>query len=489
MDTIIQKAAKGNRVALTQLYESNKQEVYFLCRSLLRDGTDAIPAAKWALKSALVAVNIGEVQTEDAFFAYAVKQAVSHCKKSITKKDARAFKLPPQKNFRISHVNDHYIDPKADMVDNYINCLPAAQRFALVLRLIGAMDEKQIARAIGVDVTSAALLKEAESENLGKVYRALQAKGISCVAPTTELLSMAFDVALSQTHIPDELEKYMSDYINSVAAPIEKAAKSKRKVYYIVSVAIVVVAVILIAVLAGGGNNDTTIDEDDTAETVTSTGEEAALDDVLDKATTDAILDIESTEEGTTGEDSESDDMVENTAITLDASLIYYADIEIQDYGTITVQLDQASAPITAANFVSLAESGFYDGLTFHRIMEGFMMQGGDPEGNGTGGSDQNIVGEFTANGYDNTLSHTRGAISMARSNDYDSASSQFFIVHEDSSASLDGQYAVFGYVTEGMDVVDAVCEAAEPTDNNGTIGTEAQPVITSVTIRTEPVS
>ena len=115
------------------------------------------------------------------------------------------------------------------------------------------------------------------------------------------------------------------------------------------------------------------------------------------------------------------------------------------------------------------------------------MMQGGDPNGNGTGGAEQCIVGEFTDNGYENSLSHTRGAISMARSSgSYDSASSQFFIVQEDSSSSLDGQYAVFGYVTEGLDVVDAVCEATEPTDNNGTIEADAQPVITSITIRTE---
>ena len=488
MDTIIQKAAKGNRAALTQLYESNKREVYFLCRSLLRDGTDAIPAAKWALKSSLLAVNIGEVQTEDAFFAYAVKQAASYCKKSTGKKDARAFKLPPQKNFRISHVNDHYIDPEADMAKNYVNCLPAAQRFALVLRLIGAMDEKQIARTIGLDIASVTLLREAEPENLGKVYRALQAKGISCVAPTTELLAMAFDDALSHTNIPDELEKYMSDYINSVATPVEDAAKSKRKIYYIAAAAIAVVAVILIAVLASGGSNDNTVDEDDTAGTVTSADADTELDEVLDKVTTDSVLDIDSSNEDATDEDSETN-VVENETAALDASMIYYADIEIQDYGTITVQLDQESAPITVANFVSLAESGFYDGLTFHRIIEGFMMQGGDPEGNGTGGSEQNIVGEFSANGYDNALSHTRGAISMARSNDYDSASSQFFIVHEDSSASLDGQYAVFGYVTEGMDVVDAVCEAAEPTDNNGTIETGDQPIIISITIRTESVS
>ncbi|HIU42512.1 MAG TPA: peptidylprolyl isomerase [Candidatus Egerieicola faecale] len=161
----------------------------------------------------------------------------------------------------------------------------------------------------------------------------------------------------------------------------------------------------------------------------------------------------------------------------------YYADIEIQDYGTVTVQLDAEAAPITVENFVNLAESGFYDGLTFHRIIDGFMMQGGDPEGDGTGGSDTTIKGEFSDNGVENNLSHTRGAISMARSSDYDSASSQFFIVQEDSTY-LDGQYACFGYVTEGMDIVDEICTSAQPTDDNGTISADQQPVITSITIR-----
>jgi len=174
---------------------------------------------------------------------------------------------------------------------------------------------------------------------------------------------------------------------------------------------------------------------------------------------------------------------VHTTVVELDKTADYYADIEIADYGTVTVQLDQSAAPATVANFVSLAESGFYDGLTFHRIISGFMMQGGDPKGNGTGGSDSKIVGEFSANGYDNPISHERGVISMARSRDYNSASSQFFIMHEDA-AYLDGQYAAFGHVTEGMDVVDAVCAAAQPTDNNGSIAKDAQPVITSITIR-----
>lgn len=163
----------------------------------------------------------------------------------------------------------------------------------------------------------------------------------------------------------------------------------------------------------------------------------------------------------------------------LEDGTVYYADIVIADYGTITVKLDQQAAPITVENFVNLAQSGFYDGLTFHRIMVGFMMQGGASEN-----PPPSIVGEFSSNGHENPLKHTRGAISMARTNVPDSASSQFFIVHQDSP-HLDGKYACFGYVTEGIEVVDAVCEGAQPTDGNGSIAEADQPVITSVTIRT----
>lgn len=162
---------------------------------------------------------------------------------------------------------------------------------------------------------------------------------------------------------------------------------------------------------------------------------------------------------------------------------LYYADISVRGYGVITVELDSAAAPETVANFITLAQEDFYDGLTFHRIIEGFMMQGGDPNGNGTGGSGRTIRGEFSANGVDNPISHTRGVISMARSAAYDSASSQFFIVQQDCP-SLDGQYAAFGRVTEGMDVVDAICADAQPIDGNGLIDRSAQPIIGDVEIR-----
>ena len=160
----------------------------------------------------------------------------------------------------------------------------------------------------------------------------------------------------------------------------------------------------------------------------------------------------------------------------------HHAEITIKDMGTITVELDGDAAPITVQNFMDLAESGFYDGLTFHRIINGFMMQGGDPNGDGTGGSEQTIKGEFALNGIENGLSHTRGAISMARATDMDSASSQFFIVHEDSTY-LDGQYACFGYVTDGMDIVDTICENTPVEDGNGTVLPENQPVIESIKI------
>lgn len=182
---------------------------------------------------------------------------------------------------------------------------------------------------------------------------------------------------------------------------------------------------------------------------------------------------------GCSGNETSSNDAEETTIKEVSKPV---AVIDIKDFGKITVELEPDSAPITVENFVKLANEGFYDGLTFHRIINGFMMQGGDPLGTGMGGSEQTIKGEFANNGVQNSLSHTRGAISMARSNDMDSASSQFFIVHQDSTF-LDGQYAAFGYVTDGMDIVDKICENTPVTDNNGTVEKKNQPVINTITI------
>ena len=216
------------------------------------------------------------------------------------------------------------------------------------------------------------------------------------------------------------------------------------------------------------------------------------------KESTDDNKESESTKEENAGQSEETEEEVsgftdgsgDSDSIYADAVLdtsqplsgIHHAEIEVQDYGTIKVELDADTAPVSVTNFVKLAQEHFYDGLTFHRIIDGFMIQGGDPEGTGRGGSDETIKGEFSENGVENNISHERGVISMARSSDPDSASSQFFIVQSDSTY-LDGQYAAFGHVTEGMDIVDQICKDAKPTDNNGTISADQQPVMTSVTI------
>ena len=155
-----------------------------------------------------------------------------------------------------------------------------------------------------------------------------------------------------------------------------------------------------------------------------------------------------------------------------------HAEITIKDYGTIKLELDEGTAPVTVANFIELAKAGFYDGLTFHRIIDGFMIQGGAPKGTAA----KTIKGEFSSNGVENPIKHVKGVISMARAKNPDSASSQFFIMVGDAP-HLDGNYAAFGRVTEGYEIAERIAKDARPTDNNGTIRPEEQPVIEKIVI------
>ncbi len=144
----------------------------------------------------------------------------------------------------------------------------------------------------------------------------------------------------------------------------------------------------------------------------------------------------------------------------------YKVEMKVVDFGTVVIELDADAAPKTVKNFLNLVNDGFYDGLTFHRVMPDFMIQGGDPKADGTGSSGKTIKGEFSQNGYNNPISHKRGVISMARGEDMDSASCQFFICNADSTF-LDGMYAAFGTVIEGMDVIDAITEETAPYNYN----------------------
>ena len=262
----------------------------------------------------------------------------------------------------------------------------------------------------------------------------------------------------------------------------------KRKI-----LAMLMVAALSAGMLAGCGSDDTKEESKSTeaADTKENTEENKDTEETKEESTEESADQSEGTEEEVSGftdgsGDGEDTDTADDTSTVLDTSEpltgLHHAEIEVKDYGTIKVELDADTAPISVTNFVKLAQEHFYDGLTFHRIIDGFMIQGGDPEGTGRGGSDETIKGEFSENGVKNDISHERGVISMARSSDPDSASSQFFIVQSDSTY-LDGQYAAFGHVTEGMDIVDQICKDAKPTDNNGTISADEQPVMTSVTI------
>lgn len=451
MSTIIEQAAKGQRRAMEALYDSNKQKVYYVAGLLLGNEAEAAEATAFSFKNVWGSMTAHGITTEEEFAHLAIRKAVEYCKKKISRQDPNAFRIPQGRNFLISASQDHPQIPEGAIRD-ILNLLPPLQRFILVLRNAGEYLPEQIASTFKFDMKTVGLALEAEQSNVERVSgRSVMNK------QTYDLILRAIRDGEKSVDVPDDVDKSIASVIDTIASPLEKKRKKKIARISRISLAVIAVTALIVLIIFTAGKKATSSDGDSSS-TVDTT------------STTDTDSSV-----------------VTSPVIDLDEDTTYYADIEIVDYGTVTVKLDQSAAPVTVANFINLSQNGFYDGLTFHRIIEGFMMQGGDPNGDGTGGSDTDIVGEFTDNGYENNLSHTRGAISMARSSgNNDSASSQFFIVQEDSSASLDGQYAVFGYVTEGMDVVDAICEAAEPTDDNGTIEASAQPVITSVAIRTE---
>lgn len=264
--------------------------------------------------------------------------------------------------------------------------------------------------------------------------------------------------------------------------------KESKQGIIIVSITGAILALIFIILLILGisqGCSDSSDDDNGTSKPVQEPSVTEISDEALSQITEESSSQTQSSQESS-AQTVEIPEFLKG--VVIDETKDYYADIDIKDYGKITVKLDYKAAPITARNFIYLTESGFYNGLTFHRIVKGFMMQGGDPNHNGTGGPEHTIYGEFSENGFNNPLSHTKGAISMGRTAyDMNSAGSQFFICDTDEKAGvLDGRYACFGYVTEGIEIVEKITADAKPTDGNGTIPYEQQPVITSLTIRTE---
>lgn len=438
MASILAKAAKGNRAAMTRLYEQTKKDTYFIAQQLLRDEDKAQAAVIIAFEDTLRLSTLEALTTEAAFAQAVIDATVYRAKLQLTRRNPKALRIPADRRFDIRTVS-------ADRPDNDSEAVFATftelQRLIFVLHTATDMTEEQLAVASKLDRRTLAEAMGAEHRNLEKI-----------LGSSPDAFIEAFKASQAAVKVPTELDDAVEAVIGEIVAPVEKAKRKRTLIRVLVTLGI--------CALLAGFSALLIWDMTHTSFTASDTD-----------GTT------ESTDDTTTTTNAAQASVGTVTSVTA----THYADIDIKDYGTITVALDSTSAPETVFNFMTLAESGFYDGLTFHRIMEGFMMQGGDPNGDGTGGSDKNVTGEFAANGIENPLSHVRGAISMARSTDYDSGSSQFFIVHEDSTF-LDGNYAAFGYVTEGMDIVDAICAAAGPDD--GTIPTDQQPIINSITVR-----
>ena len=265
-------------------------------------------------------------------------------------------------------------------------------------------------------------------------------------------------------------KRYSNKGVNSAAkaqATAAAAQESKRQtlIVCLVAVAVVLVAIILALVL-GGVDKNTTTDGKETKPSTQTTAPSASTTDPgkLNADMTAIKAEIDSMEVV---------DFTETTETT------EYVKLTIKHYGDVVIRLRDDIAPITVANFQKLVGEGFYNGLTFHRIYKGFMIQGGDPKGDGTGGSGTSIKGEFKINGVQNDLSHVTGVISMARrSMPYDSATSQFFICNADASASLDGKYAGFGYVVAGLDVILTVSEVEVKASASGENSVPVEPVV-----------
>ncbi len=459
MAKVVKDAVSGRGYAMKELYQANSRKVLYAAQKLLLNEEQAFQAAKWVWSNVWSSASKAEITQEEEFSRVALKLTADFCKKCIEEKKPQAFNSTQEEAVSTevteAQTANSLEDKKTERpnVDSVLAKLPELERFILVLHNVSGISNIHLATSLRMDVhTVQRILNTAiqSVEEIGKEslysYKQLQedmANGIK------------------QTLVPGDVEQSAKAVMDQIAAVTEKKDKKKDNIQALLLLAAGLV--VLSFVFFGDNMKQAIFDMNNTSETYYTFEDD-------DK-------------------ESETKEPLEIHFELLDENLTYYADIEIQDYGTIVVQLDQKTAPITCGNFVDLVEKDFYDGLTFHRILKNFMMQGGDPYGNGTGGSGNPITGEFYANGYQNDISHTRGTISMARSSiSNDSASSQFFIMHQDNTG-LDGQYAGFGHVIEGMEIVDAICEAAQPIDNNGMIDGEAQPIITNITIRTEAAS
>lgn len=439
---LIVKAALGDKKSLDFICEKYGKYVYFFCTTVISDNKKAENAFKKSFKAIFSAIS--KNPNTDNLDETVKSETVKVCKSAISDENNHengATKMQPfGDKDKISSASAITAEQK-NLFVNALKSINANQRIVVLLNLLCDYNTKKIADILKISEDKVQNSLEYGRENIKKQLRTSDSKFTKrdIIFLMTASANIVKETA-AQAKIPDSVDSFLDEIVLSLAKPQKS---DKKKAWIVISaVAVFLVAVIVVFVITSNKSN----------------GSAGATNDSASASNVSATIG-ESQAKGT-----------------------HHAEIDIKDYGVIKVELNGDVAPITVANFINLANSHFYDGLTFHRIIDGFMMQGGDPLGNGTGGSENTIKGEFSQNGVENNLSHTRGAISMARSTDTDSASSQFFIVQSDSTY-LDGQYACFGYVTDGMDIVDEICKNAVTTDSNGSVSAENQPVINSITI------
>ena len=457
---LLKLASKGDKKALQQLYHQYAKTSYYLCCYFLKS-EQAAAEATVTVFSQVFAATVGQpVLNEQLFKALVLGKTVEVTKANIQKNAPTAFRDAEK-----SAVDGSYqavknaADPTAEEKQNLIKALRSLQNrqcYTLTMLTCFGLQKHQLAQYMKLDSDKIDASLARAKESFRKTLQ-LPENSRRELEDQLRAVKAAMQEQTAAATVPPQVEK-------SVLAEAQKIAKFVTA-KFLKHLAVAAAGVIVAAGLIFGGialfkNSNNAANAD-----ITSSGESQNTQGSSENQSTQSV--------NATNQSSTTEPEFKATK---------HAQIEIKNYGTISLELYGEEAPITVNNFVKLANGGFYNGLTFHRIISGFMIQGGDPNGDGTGGSTENIKGEFSQNGVQNRILHTRGTISMARSSENDSASSQFFIMQQDAT-HLDGAYAAFGRVTSGLEIVDKICENTPVTDSNGTVTAENQPVITSIKI------
>lgn len=447
-------AAKGSKRAMSALYEMNKRSVFAFASVLLEDEALALEISKEVINRSWDRIIVKDIKTDKGFRRYLMCETARLAASWIFGSDI--------KNFRIAKIDSKTSDTLEQsefsgdafggvkLLGAILSECDKYNRFVFLLKNAGGLNFIHIGQVI------------AQRETVAKYFYE---------NAVTELANHNADISSARSMYEkyEDMLSVPAELGESCVATIKSRARFELPEKKVIVAVTSVVCALFLSVMAfvilkasfdkaaEKGNNSSGEYTDTTA---TASGDTSNNQAAVDKYTGYVPPEI-------------------------DTEKTYTAEIKIKDYGTVRAELYPKDAPMTVANFVDLANSGFYNGLTFHRIIDGFMMQGGDPLGNGTGGSNNEIFGEFKSNGFVNNIKHEKGVLSMARSSNKNGASSQFFIMH-DKASHLDGDYAAFGKVIEGIEIVDKICTDAKPTDSNGTIPAAAQPIIESITITVE---